>query len=106
MAKRRAIVRRLASGETLGSTTVIGADKTGTLTENRMTVQRIWADGLVWALDAGDRGSPREPAAATVSAVAEHEALYLTLLAGVLTSEADLYRTADGSFHSVGDPTE
>lgn len=45
MARRQVLVRRLTSVETLGATTVICTDKTGTLTENRMAVRRIFAQG-------------------------------------------------------------
>ena len=103
MARRNAIVRRLASVETLGSTTVIGSDKTGTLTENRMTVEAVWASGRVLDL----RGPTLTPADGTeVMALAEDRALYLTVLAGVLTNEAHLYRTGRDEFEGHGDPTE
>jgi magnesium-transporting ATPase (P-type) len=83
MAKRNAIIRRLPAVETLGSTTTIGSDKTGTLTENRMTVQEIRTAGRVFDVP-GD------------GEISEHDPLRMTLLAGVLTNEAQIYPSEDG----------
>jgi magnesium-transporting ATPase (P-type) len=104
MARRRAIVRRLPAVETLGSTDVIGSDKTGTLTENRMTVRAVWVPGTTYRLagegdDAGfvDDGGGHEASG--------DAALHLALLTGALTNEATAFRAGD-DWHLEGDPTE
>ena len=100
MARRNAIIRKLPAVEALGSTTVICSDKTGTLTQNRMTVQHIHAGGELLSLerlwpDGEDGGQGDDP-------LSRNLALRETLLAGLLCNDARPSQREG----LVGDPTE
>ncbi len=106
MARRRAIVRHLPAVEALGSVTVICSDKTGTLTRNEMTVQRVVCGAHVF--DVGGVGyAPLGDLSidGRLVDVAHYPALGRAILAGVLCNDAHL-REEDGLWQVVGDPTE
>ncbi len=106
MARRQAIVRRLPAVEALGSVTVVCSDKTGTLTRNEMTVQRVVCAGLDLRVS-GAGYAPEGEFFAGERAVDpdHHEALGLALRAGLLCNDAAMSETPQG-WQVVGDPTE
>lgn len=106
MAKHNAIVRKLAAVETLGSTTVVCSDKTGTLTRNEMTVTRLFAEGHVYSVSGVGYGPEGE-----ISSGAENFrddcpiALQQLLRIGMLCNESSVYEE-EGRYKIDGDPTE
>ncbi|MDO5509945.1 MAG: cation-transporting P-type ATPase [Weeksellaceae bacterium] len=106
MAKRQAVIRKLPAVETLGSTNVICSDKTGTLTRNEMTVQRIYAGDTVFQISGVGYNTDGEITLDDQQTdPQEHSALYHTLLCGLLCNEAKL-KPQDSGYKLEGDPTE
>jgi len=106
LARCRAIIRKLPAVETLGSTTVICSDKTGTLTENQMTVQQIMTGDDVYAVT----GSGYTPEGTFLKngeyvEAAQVESLYECLKAGLLCNDSRIIES-DGRWTVQGDPTE
>ncbi len=107
MARRNAVIRKLVAVETLGAATVICSDKTGTLTLNQMTVQRLYVDGR-WLEVTGEGYLPKGEFRRDGQVVrAESEPALTTLLRiGVLCNDALLTGENEACCDIFGDPTE
>jgi magnesium-transporting ATPase (P-type) len=106
MARRNAIVRRLPAVEALGSVTTICTDKTGTLTRNEMTVQRVITAAQVFEVS----GSGYAPHGGfsiddKEANIADYSHAQDLLRVGLLSNDAVLHQT-DGLWHIAGDPTD
>ena len=110
MAARKAVIRRLAAVETLGSTSVICSDKTGTLTRNEMTVTVLWLPGdrKVEVSGAGYAPEGRLTEDGRELAAGDDAGLRALLTAAVLCNDAQLVPPddADPRWRALGDPTE
>ncbi len=106
MVKRHALIRRLPAVETLGSTSVICSDKTGTLTKDEMTVRRIFTAGQMFSVSGSgyapegvfstNGGTPCNPT----------PALRQMLMASTLVSDTEMIQLQSGAWDIKGDPTE
>ncbi len=108
MVRRQALIRKLPAVETLGSVTTICSDKTGTLTENRMTVTCLDVAGTQLDLTARlERlGAILSPDEKQISE--PHPSIALLLAGGALANDASLqpYDGETSGYHAIGDPTE
>jgi Ca2+-transporting ATPase len=110
MVRRHALIRKLASVETLGSATIICSDKTGTLTQNEMTVTRIWSDRQFFEVSGSGYTTQGDFSIdGKVIDINSYPALGTTLWLGLLNNDAMLEFIENGNSNTcrmIGDPTE
>ena len=111
MVQRHALIRKLSSVETLGSATTICSDKTGTLTQNEMTVTRVWADNqFVHITGTGYAPNGEFQMDGKTVDVTKYPAILSALWLGILNNDATIETTGETesqrTYRIVGDPTE
>src|SRR5689334_20065678 len=111
MIKRHALIRKLSSVETLGSATVICSDKTGTLTQNEMTVTRLWVDGeFINITGTGYVPDGEFLIGGKPVDMTNYPGALTALWLGVLNNDAEIENTGSSedqkTYRIVGDPTE
>ena len=110
LAKKNAVIKKLSSVETLGSTDVISTDKTGTLTKNEMTVRNLWFDGGTYSLTGigyAPEGTILDAEGRELSKE-EIDRIEIMLDAATMASNAEIHPPDEqhGGWYAIGDPTE
>jgi P-type Ca2+ transporter type 2C len=105
MVRRNVLIRRLPAVETLGSTSVVFTDKTGTLTRDEMTVRAVHAAGKTWKV-IGEGYDPEGAFLIDGQEAVPSETLAALLRGAALSSDARLEKDAQGRWELKGDPTE
>ena len=104
MIKRHALIRKLPSVETLGSTNIICTDKTGTLTQNKMIVEKVYVNGALLNVT-GEGYKPKGDFFRGDTPVSKDMHLHRLLVTGTLCNDAGLVEK-EGKWDIIGDPTE
>ena len=104
MVEKKAIVKNLVSVETLGSTTAICSDKTGTLTQNEMTITKVFTDFKEFDVE-GSGYAPEGDIKLDGETIKDHDQIKLLMTVASLSNDANLIEN-NGLYEITGDPTE